>query len=238
MFVSRVIKTNEVRLRKHHLKTGGPMPKLTTRDRLLDAAEELVALQGYANTSLREITTKADANLAAVNYHFGSKEGLVAAMLSRRLEPLNTERLAMLDAELERAKAENRRPEIKAVLRAFVEPAIFFFQSQSGGKHFLRMFSRIHADPDDTIRKEFLKHMVPAFHRFYMGFQSALPEIPPERLVPRIFFCIGAMGHGASMMVDRELREESPTLKLPPLLDVDALVDELLGFLVRGMGGQ
>lgn len=214
------------------------MSERTTQDRLLDAAEQLVALKGYANTSLREITAKADANVAAVNYHFGSKENLVAAMLGRRLEPLNRERLSMLDAELELAQAENRRPAIRAVLRAFIEPAIFFFQSRTGGKHFLRMFSRIHADPDDAIRKEFLKHMLPVFQQFLVGFQSALPNVPPEKLVPRIFFCIGAMGHGASILVDRELREEAPNLQLPPLLDVDALVEELLAFLTRGMEDQ
>ncbi len=214
------------------------MPERTTQDRLLDAAEQLVALKGYANTSLREITAKADANLAAVNYHFGSKENLVAAMLGRRLEPLNKERMSMLDAELDLAQAENRRPAIRAVLRAFIEPAIFFFQSRTGGKHFLRMFSRIHADPDDAIRKEFLKHMLPVFQRFLEGFQNALPNVAPEKLVPRIFFCIGAMGHGASMLVDRELRDEAPNLSLPPLLDVDALVEELLSFLTRGMEDQ
>jgi AcrR family transcriptional regulator len=213
------------------------MAKLNTRDRLLDAAEQLVAQQGYANTSLREITTKAEANLAAVNYHFRSKEKLVSEMLSRRIEPLNKERLARLDAEMKAAGKENRRPHGETLLRAFVEPAVTFFQSQADGKHFIRIFSRIHADPDDTIRREFLKHMAPVFMRFFDGFQKALPEIAPEKLVPRIFFCIGAMGHGIGMLVDmdEDMCKDGARLELPPILQPDALVEELIGFVTRGM---
>ncbi len=211
------------------------MSESITQDRLLDAAEELIASQGYANTSLREITSKADANLAAVNYHFGSKEGLLAAMLTRRLGPLNKERLCMLDAELSRAEKMNGRPAIEALLRAFVEPAILFMQSKSWGKRFMRIFSRMHADPDDTIRREFHKHMIPAFQRFFRGFQKALPNVPPEKLVPRMFFCIGAMGHGAGMLVDEDLRSKASHIGLPPMLTTDGLIEELLGFLVRGM---
>jgi len=68
------------------------MSEPNTRERLLDTAEALISANGYANTSLREITAQAGANLAAVNYHFGSKEGLVSAMLERRLTPLNKKR--------------------------------------------------------------------------------------------------------------------------------------------------
>lgn len=211
------------------------MTELNTRDRLLNTAEQLVAQNGYANTSLREITAKAKANLAAVNYHFGSKEKLVSEMLSRRIEPLNQERLARIDTELEAAKKENRRPDGEILLRALIEPAITFFQSQEGGKHFLKMFSRIHTDPDDTIRQEFLKHMLPFFLRIFQGFQEALPEIAPEKLVSRIFFCIGAMCHGAGSLVDEGLRKHCPQLGLPSMLESDALVEELVGFVTRGM---
>ena len=69
-----------------------------TRDRILDAAERLFAQQGFDLTSLRALTTEADVNLAAVNYHFGSKERLFEAVLARLIAPINAERLARLDA--------------------------------------------------------------------------------------------------------------------------------------------
>jgi AcrR family transcriptional regulator len=214
------------------------MSEPSTRERLLDAAEALVAANGYANTSLREITAKAGANLAAVNYHFGSKEGLASAMLERRLTPLNKERTALLDKELEAAVQENRRPNAAVLLRAFIEPAIRFFQSEAGGKDFLRLFSRIHADPDDTIRHAFVKHMVPLFLGFYSGLKKALPQVPADVLAPRIFFCIGAMGQGAGILVDDDLCQNCSELGLPPMLGSEAMVEELIAFVTRGMEAQ
>jgi len=211
------------------------MTELNTRERLLDAAEELIARQGYANTSLREVTAGAEAHLAAVNYHFGSKEGLLSAMLARRLEPFNQERLLLLETELSHALKENRRPDARRLLRAFIEPTMRFFQSKAGGKHFLRIFSRIHADPDGAIRQEFAKYMIPVLMVFFQGFQKALPDLAPEKLAPRIFFCIGAMGFGAGMLVDEDLCNRSSCAGLPPLLDSEALVEELIGFVARGM---
>ena len=68
-----------------------------TKERILDSAERLFAEQGFAGASMRAITTAAGANLAAVNYHFGSKESLIDAVFARRLQPINRERLEWLD---------------------------------------------------------------------------------------------------------------------------------------------
>ena len=93
----------------------------TTKDRLLDAAEELFSSRGIDATSLRAITIAAEVNLAAVNYHFGSKDGLVKTVFLRRLEPLNNERLELLDAlEISAAGAPI---ELEAILDAWVMPA-------------------------------------------------------------------------------------------------------------------
>ena len=70
------------------------MAQSETVERILDAAEQLFAEKGFAETSLRLITSKAGVNLAAVNYHFGSKEELFEAVLTRRLDPMNQQRLA------------------------------------------------------------------------------------------------------------------------------------------------
>lgn len=72
-------------------QTGG------TKARILDAAEDLFIEHGFEAMSMRQITSRAAVNLAAVNYHFGSKEALIHAMLSRRLDQLNQERLGILD---------------------------------------------------------------------------------------------------------------------------------------------
>ena len=74
-----------------------PTDQRDTKERLLDAAEALFGDRGIAAVSVRDITAQADANIAAVNYHFGGKDALFLAVLNRRMEPLNAERLRLLD---------------------------------------------------------------------------------------------------------------------------------------------
>ena len=76
-------------------------PPHETRTRILDAAEELFMQHGFEGTSMRQLTAKADVNLAAVNYHFGSKKALIQAVFSRFLGPF----CASLEKELDRRQA-------------------------------------------------------------------------------------------------------------------------------------
>ena len=94
-----------------------------TKERILDVAERLFADFGFPVTSLRDITHEAGVNLAAVNYHFGSKQALLAAVLERRVRPINDRRLALLD-ELEKA-AGSTSPELEDILRAFLGPPFY-----------------------------------------------------------------------------------------------------------------
>ena len=94
-----------------------------TKERILDVAERLFADFGFPVTSLRDITHEADVNLAAVNYHFGSKEALLEAVLERRFRPITDRRLALLD-ELEKA-AGSTSPELEDILRAFLGPPFY-----------------------------------------------------------------------------------------------------------------
>ncbi len=68
-----------------------------TKERLLDSAEHLFSRRGFSATSVRQITAEANVNLAALNYHFGSKEQLISAVFARRLGPLNEERIGLLE---------------------------------------------------------------------------------------------------------------------------------------------
>ena len=70
----------------------------STKDRILGAAEELFAQFGFAGTSLRQVTSRADVNIAAVNYHFGSKENLVNEVFRRRMDEMSAQRLSQLRA--------------------------------------------------------------------------------------------------------------------------------------------
>src|SRR5271168_2133017 len=91
--------------------------KPDTKSRILDSAEKLFGLNGFESTSLRDITREAEVNLAAVNYHFQSKDHLIDAVIARRIEPVNRRRMEMLDAAGE-------NPTIEQVLEAFIVPVV------------------------------------------------------------------------------------------------------------------
>src|SRR6186997_2062595 len=109
-----------------------------TKPRILDAAEALFMEHGFEATSLRAITTSAGVNLAAVHYHFGSKEELFQAVLTRRLDPMNQERIDLL-AKVER-EAAGRPLSCEKVLFAMLIPALRLARDEErGGKDFLRL---------------------------------------------------------------------------------------------------
>src|SRR6186713_3343601 len=122
-----------------------------TKERILDAAEALFMEHGYEATSLRSLTTSAGVNLAAVHYHFGSKEELFQAVLTRRLDPMNQERIDLL-AKVER-EAAGRPLSCEKVLFAMLIPALRLARDEKrGGKDFLRLVGRAYADPAPFIR--------------------------------------------------------------------------------------
>src|SRR3546814_5884879 len=114
----------------------------STKERLLTAAEDLFAQFGFAGTSLSQVTTRADVNIAAVNYHFGSKENLVNEVFRRRLDELGQKRLEALD------KAQTQAgPDLESVLAAFIEPALALtLDRHGGGSAFVRVLARAYAD--------------------------------------------------------------------------------------------
>src|SRR5208337_3192368 len=93
-----------------------------TQDKILDTAERLFGGQGYAGTSLRQIIAAAGVNLAAVHYHFGSKEELLDHLIARKVAPVNAERLALLDCY--EAQSGAAAVPVEKLLEAFLEPPI------------------------------------------------------------------------------------------------------------------
>ena len=162
-----------------------------TKSRILDAAETLFIDCGYEAMSLRQITSRAEVNLAAVNYHFGSKETLIHSVLSRRLDRLNQERLKLLDRFDAMLGA---RLTCEHVLGAMFIPALRLSRdSQEGGKAFLRLLGRAYTDPSAFIRDFLNAHYESVAMRFFDAFQRALPHLPREELGWRLHFAIGAL---------------------------------------------
>jgi AcrR family transcriptional regulator len=216
-------------------KRKRPMTEKSTKDRILDAAEHLFAVKGYHNTSLREITGVANANLASVNYHFGSKENLLAAIIDRRIVPINQKRLQILEQIRKTAKEENRRPRSESILRAFIEPTFDIFESGPGGRDFQAIVSQAHNDPDDTVRNLFIDRVIPLVMEFLGALCEALPNLTREIIFSRFMFVIGAMAH---TLVHYRTAERFPKMHVKITYPADArfLAEELIAFAVRGLG--
>ncbi|MDH5525475.1 MAG: TetR family transcriptional regulator [Desulfobulbaceae bacterium] len=206
------------------------MSQKETKQKLLDVAEELFAKNGYANTSLRAITGKAKANLAAVNYHFGSKEALLSAVLERRLLPLNRLRTERLEAVMAAAENEDRLPSAREVIAAFIEPTMAFRNSGKGAKSFVILISRALGDPDSKVRSRFINYIRPLFE--YMGrcLALALPHLSEKDLFWRLHFMMGSLAH---IMHGLDKEQMFPDEMVPA--DSSVLVDMLLDFLASGM---
>jgi len=165
-----------------------------TKDRLLDAAEELFAERGVAETSLREITTLAKANLAAVNYHFGGKDGLLEAVFARRLRPVNRERLVLLDA-FEREAGDAPVP-LEQILYANLMPPFRSLELLGeAGERFMRIVARINADPGNALHEVFVRQFDEIRTRYLAALSRSLPELDAEEIERRFQYTLAAMLH-------------------------------------------
>lgn len=163
-----------------------------TKERILDTAERLFSEQGYAATSLRSIIASAGVNLAAVHYHFHSKEALLEAVILRRSVPANQERLALLE-RCELAAGDNPPP-LEKVIEAFVAPTFRMARDPAnGGMVFMRLLGRLHAE-GDLLSGILISQFRDVLERFAAAVRRALPDLPPAELFWRLNFAIGALG--------------------------------------------
>jgi AcrR family transcriptional regulator len=146
-------------------------PADTTRDRLLDTAERLFAEHGYQATTMRAVTTEAAANIAAVNYHFGSKQ-------------------ALLEAE----------PTVEAIVDAIIGPLIERVGTEPDPARVIRLLGRLFVDPDPEMRA-LVKAEIADAEKYQLGvLERALPGVPREELWLRMrsmFAVVGAHLTGA-----------------------------------------
>ena len=207
------------------------MSQTDTKQRILDAAEHLFAAEGFHNTSLRALTGEAEVNLAAVNYHFGSKEALLEAVFERRLVPLNRIRKERLETVREDARRAGRRPTVAEVMAAFVEPTLSFRDKGPGAEAFVRLVGRAIAEPDDTIRKMFMRFQEPLFLLLYDALAEALPDLSRNDLFWRLHFALGALSHTMCMAGRFHILPAG----IEPPTDAVSLTTKILAFITAGM---
>jgi len=165
-----------------------------TKSRILDAAEALFVEHGFEATSMRALSAAAGVNLAAVNYHFGSKEELFQAVLTRRLDPMNQQRVELL-TRLE-ARVAPAPLACDRILLALFVPALRLARDPArGGKNFLRLLGRAYADPAPFIRRLLSEQYAGMIGRFKAAFARALPQLSARELSWRLHFIMGALSY-------------------------------------------
>lgn len=201
----------------------------STKERILDAAERLFADEGIARTSLRSITLAAGVNVAAVHYHFGSKEALLEALAARRVAPMNRERLERLDA-VEGHAGENP-PEVEAILDAFLGPPLRLAAAMGAEDARLaaRLVGRFYAEPEDLMERMLHEQFGEVARRFHGALCRALPEIPPPVIAWRLQATVAALTH---VLSGRHRFELVPGVRLG--VDPETALHQLKAFCAAG----
>ena len=159
-----------------------------TKQKILDTAERLIAEQGYAATSLRHIIAEAGVNLAAIHYHFGSKEELLDEIIQRKALPVNERRLAWLDG-IEREAAPGP-PSVASILESFLMPMA---EAADRTPSFVPFMGRMLAE--GLMPTILARHFGVVVTRVTEALRRALPGLPEEEFAWRMHFMAGAMAH-------------------------------------------
>lgn len=174
------------------LRQGGD-----TCGRILDAAEALFAAQGFDGTSMRVITSRAGVNLAAINYHFGSKQGLFEAVFHRRFAQLNAARTVVMDGLEAQAQGAPIKP--SQILEGFFGPALAMAgDTEQGGFTFMRLLARTYSEPTAFIRTFMAREHADVMNRYVAALYRALPGVPAEEILWRLHFMLGAVSYAIS----------------------------------------
>lgn len=203
------------------------MAQQGTVTRILDTAEVLFAEKGFAETSLRAITSKAGVNLAAVNYHFGSKESLIQAVFERFLDPFCEQLDASLRSAgdtpltLEQLLGEVARTALAANQGDARKVAIFF-----------RLSGLAYTQAQGHMRRFLRNRYAPVFARFLQQLSDATPQLTPVQRFWRVHFALGATTFALSSM--EPLRAISAK-DLDQSLSPDQVNELLLAFVAGGI---
>ncbi|MEQ4616869.1 MAG: TetR/AcrR family transcriptional regulator [Corticimicrobacter sp.] len=205
----------------------------STPDAILQAAETLFARQGHEATSMRQITTLAGVNLAAVNYHFGSKEGLVQAVLRRRLAALNQERLRLLENLEGQAQASGQAVKPSQIVDAFFGTLIRMARQDRAG--IWPLLERSMTEPTAFIRTLFAQESADVLERYKQAFHKALPGVPQDEIVWRFQFMLGASSFALTGTEELRAVMGWQSNAEDPAEDERQLLPRLMRFLLGGL---
>jgi len=206
--------------------------QISTKNKILDAAEELFADRGFAETSLRVITARAEVNLASVNYHFGSKKSLIESVFERFMDSFTNE----LMTEMSLLDRNHSSFEVEQVLNTLVRPLMEIDTIRPNGSSvFMKLLGRAYAETQGHIRRFAMQRYSHVLARFTRLLHKASPELAPSEMFWRLHFMLGAFiftlaGHEALQEISQSDFEEE--------VSVEQIITRLVPFLAAGFSNQ
>ena len=202
--------------------------KKTTKDLILDAAEKLFAVRGFYGVSIRQITTEADVDPALASYHFGKKKDIFEAVMLRRAEILNRERIQMLDDCIRRAQP-NPAP-LHEIIDAFTHALLN--RSNKGGagwKSYFAIIAQINNHPElgGVIMTQYFD---PLAKKFLAAIHATMPNSSLEDL----YWCYHFLSGALTLTFSGTDRISNLSDGLCPASDLDAVHERLVPFITAG----
>ncbi|MDD5064378.1 MAG: CerR family C-terminal domain-containing protein [Phycisphaerae bacterium] len=198
------------------------------RDRLLDAAEKLFSEHGFADTSVRDITAEANCNVAAVNYHFGSKEKLYADVWRRNLLLLRNNQLAGIEKVMSNNQSS---PSLEDLLKSFAETFIGPLVNKTGSSRLLKLMMREMLDrhlPPNMFADEVIKPTLGAMQKALL---KTCPGLDESRVALIVFSIVGQLIHAVRI---RTMFGQSNGSNLP-IFDFAEMIDHIIKFSAAGI---
>lgn len=205
---------------------------MSTKTKILDAADILFAENGFNGTSLREITGQASVNLAAVNYHFGSKKELIKAVMSRYMDELSPQ----LESALSLICEAESKPTLKDVFSAFVDPLLSLNDfKENGTSTFLQLLGRGYSDSQGFLRWFLTTQYPNVFTTFTKAVKIAYPELSTEEMFWRLHFTMGTI---VFTMASSEALIDIAHNDFNNRLDIAAVIERVIPYVAAGVGAE
>lgn len=167
-------------------------PDRITRQKIIDSALRLYAQNGIDGVPVRALTSDAGVNVAAVHYHFGGTEALAEAVFGELSERINAQRVMALEAITADASRAGRKPEVRAIVQAFVAPYVGP-DAATEGRLLAQLILKHRLSPSPMTERVVGKHFDPMAKKFVAALLQALPEVPASVMAMRYMLMVSTV---------------------------------------------
>ncbi|UCX04867.1 TetR/AcrR family transcriptional regulator [Shewanella sp. HL-SH8] len=200
-----------------------------TKTRILDSAEKLFAERGFSETSLRLITSKAEVNLASVNYHFGSKKELIRAVLARYLDVF----MPAAANEIKRLHLAPEHAPLNDIFSCLIKPLLELNKVRNGGTIiFLQLLGRGYIESQGHLRWFITTHYGQYLTTFVQAVTASVPHIPPVEMFWRLHFTLGTM---VFTMASADALNEIAASDYGEHNNIEAIIRKVIPYMAAGV---